>query len=121
MLRTLDTIERFKRVPVQPGTTSPLLIYFGTILTKSSLNSEESVELGKLVMSQNKKPLLDNWWKVRGWVWDPKAYAWGSALARGALLSAECLQTHSVSSFTASAGWRYHVKTFPDCARSLLL
>ncbi len=38
----------------------------GTILTKSSLNPLESVELGRLVMSQNKKQLLDNWWKV-GW------------------------------------------------------
>lgn len=66
VLRTRETIERFKRVPTQPGTTSPLLIYFGTILTKSSLNADESVELGRLVMSQNKKPLLDNWWKVGG-------------------------------------------------------
>jgi clathrin heavy chain len=66
VLRTLETIERFKRVPTQPGQTSPLLIYFGTILTKSSLNAEESVELGRLVMTQNKKVLLDNWWKVRG-------------------------------------------------------
>ena len=65
VLRTRETIERFKRVPAQPGQTSPLLIYFGTILTKSSLNAEETVELGRLVMSQNKKPLLDNWWKVR--------------------------------------------------------
>lgn len=65
VLRTRETIERFKRVPTQPGQTSPLLIYFGTILTKSSLNADESVELGTLVMAQNKKPLLDNWWKVR--------------------------------------------------------
>ena len=64
VLRTRETLERFKRVPTQPGQTSPLLIYFGTILTKSSLNAEESVELGRLVMAQNKKVLLDNWWKV---------------------------------------------------------
>lgn len=65
-LRTKETIESFKRVPAQAGQTSPLLVYFGTILTKSSLNELESVELGRLVMSQNKKQLLDNWWKVRG-------------------------------------------------------
>ncbi|PRW61204.1 clathrin heavy chain [Chlorella sorokiniana] len=62
-LRTKETIESFKRVPAQPGQTSPLLVYFGTILTKSALNPLESVELGRLVMSQNKKQLLDNWWK----------------------------------------------------------
>ncbi len=64
VLRTSETIEKFKRVPVQPGTTSPLLVYFGTLLTKSKLNAYESVELSKLVLSQNKKHLLDNWLKV---------------------------------------------------------
>lgn len=63
VLRTRETIERFKRIPAQPGQTSPLLVYFGTILTKSTLNADETVELGRLVMGQNKKPLLDNWWK----------------------------------------------------------
>jgi clathrin heavy chain len=67
VLRTGETIESFKRVPAQPGQTSPLLVYFGTILTKSALNPLESVELGRLVMAQNKKQLLDNWWKVRCW------------------------------------------------------
>ncbi len=66
VLRTAETIESFKRVPAAPGQTSPLLVYFGTILTKSSLNPLESVELGRLVIQQNKKQLLDNWWKVRG-------------------------------------------------------
>lgn len=74
-LRTKETIESFKRVPAQPGQTSPLLVYFGTILTKSRLNPLESVELGSLVMSQNKKQLLDNWWKVRG--------SWGGGLMGG--------------------------------------
>jgi clathrin heavy chain len=63
VLRTKETVEAFKRVPAVPGQTSPLLVYFGTILTKSSLNAFESVELGRLVMSQNKKQLLDNWYK----------------------------------------------------------
>lgn len=63
ILRTKETVEGFKRVPAQPGQTSPLLVYFGTILTKASLNDFESVELGRLVMSQNKKQLLDNWYK----------------------------------------------------------
>lgn len=63
VLRTKDTVEGFKRVPAQPGQSSPLLVYFGTILTKSQLNAFESVELGRLVLSQNKKQLLDNWYK----------------------------------------------------------
>lgn len=63
VLRTPETVETFKRVAVAPGQTSPLLVYFGTILTKSSLNAFESVELGRLVLGQGKKPLLDNWWR----------------------------------------------------------
>lgn len=66
MLRTSNTVEMFKRVPSQPPATSPLLVYFGVLLTKSKLNAFESVELSKLVLSQNKKHLLDNWLKVGG-------------------------------------------------------
>lgn len=62
-LRTKATIERFKSVPPQPGQTSPLLQYFGILLTKGRLNEFETVELGKLVLQQNKKQLLDNWFK----------------------------------------------------------
>lgn len=63
-LRTRETIEKFKRVPPQPGQTSPLLVYFGTLLTRGKLNAFESVELSQLVISQNKKHLLDNWFKA---------------------------------------------------------
>ena len=61
MLRTKETIDKFKAVPPVPGQTSPLLVYFGTLLTKGKLNAYESVELSLLVLSQNKKHLLDNW------------------------------------------------------------
>ena len=61
VLRTKVTIDKFKSVAVQPGQTSPLLVYFGTLLTRGKLNSYESVELSRLVLSQNKKHLLDNW------------------------------------------------------------
>ena len=44
--------------------TSPLLVYFGTLLTRGKLNAFESVELSRLVLSQKKKHLLDNWFKV---------------------------------------------------------
>ena len=62
-LRTKETIERFKQVPPQQGTTNPLLVYFGTLLQKGQLNAFESVELSRLVIGQNKKPLLDGWFK----------------------------------------------------------
>eukprot|EP00958_Prasinococcus_capsulatus_P003761 scaffold346_cov387-Prasinococcus_capsulatus_cf.AAC.4 len=61
VLRTPQTIQKFQQVPQQPGQPSPLLQYFGTLLTKGKLNALETVELAKLVLSQNKKALLDNW------------------------------------------------------------
>jgi clathrin heavy chain len=63
VLRTPETIAKFKAVPPQPGQSSPLLVYFGTLLTKGKLNAYESVELSTLVLQQNKKHLLDNWLK----------------------------------------------------------
>ncbi|CAM6119092.1 unnamed protein product [Calypogeia fissa] len=61
ILRTPDTVAKFQSVPVQPGQTSPLLQYFGTLLTKGKLNQFESLELSRLVVNQNKKNLLENW------------------------------------------------------------
>eukprot|EP00217_Crustomastix_stigmatica_P007377 CAMPEP_0183790040 /NCGR_PEP_ID=MMETSP0803_2-20130417/775_1 /TAXON_ID=195967 /ORGANISM="Crustomastix stigmata, Strain CCMP3273" /LENGTH=1665 /DNA_ID=CAMNT_0026034229 /DNA_START=270 /DNA_END=5267 /DNA_ORIENTATION=+ len=63
ILRTRDTISKFQAIPVQPGQTSPLLQYFGICLAKGQLNSFEAVELARLVISQNKKHLLENWLK----------------------------------------------------------
>ena len=54
-------MERLKAVPPQPGQKAPLLVYFGNLLARGSLNALESVELGRLVLSQNKKELLLNW------------------------------------------------------------
>lgn len=61
MLRTKETVDRFKAVPPAPGQSSPLLVYFGTLLTRGRLNKFESVELAQLVVAQSKKHLLDNW------------------------------------------------------------
>ena len=61
VLRTKETVDRFKAVPPAPGQSSPLLVYFGTLLTRGRLNTFESVELAQLVVAQNKKHLLDNW------------------------------------------------------------
>jgi len=60
-LRTRETVARFASAPAAAGATSPLLTYFGTCLQRGKLNALESVELARLVVSQNKKALLDTW------------------------------------------------------------
>lgn len=60
-LRTKETISRFQMVPTPSGQNPPLLQYFGACLQKGKLYSFEAVELAKLVLSQGKKHLLDNW------------------------------------------------------------
>ena len=52
-----------KQVPTQPGTTSPLLQYFGILLDQGKLNKYESIELCKPVIQQGKKQLLEKWLK----------------------------------------------------------
>ncbi|GBG88209.1 hypothetical protein CBR_g46777 [Chara braunii] len=61
ILRKPETILRFQSVPAIPGQTSPLLQYFGALLSKGSLNAVEAIELSKLVLAQNKRNLLENW------------------------------------------------------------
>ncbi|EFJ17279.1 hypothetical protein SELMODRAFT_115182 [Selaginella moellendorffii] len=61
VLRTPETVAKLQLITVPPGQTSPLLQYFGTLLTKGRLNAFESLELSRLVVSQSKKHLLENW------------------------------------------------------------
>lgn len=63
ILRTPETIERFKQVPVPQGQLSPILQYFGILLEKSVLNKYESLELTRPVMAQGRKQLLERWLK----------------------------------------------------------
>ncbi|KAL6748149.1 vesicle coat protein clathrin, heavy chain [Haematococcus lacustris] len=63
MLRTKEVMERLKAVSPQPGQKPPILVYLGVLLQKGKLNPQESVELARLVLSQNKKELLINWYK----------------------------------------------------------
>ncbi|KAI9012382.1 hypothetical protein DFJ74DRAFT_710372 [Hyaloraphidium curvatum] len=63
ILRTPETIERFKQVPVQPGQMSPILQYFGILLEKGQLNKHESLELARPVLLQGRKQLLEKWLK----------------------------------------------------------
>ncbi|KAG0245932.1 putative CHC1-clathrin heavy chain [Mortierella sp. GBAus27b] len=63
ILRTAQTIERFKQVQVPQGTLSPTLQYFGTLLERGELNKFESLELAKPVLAQGRKQLLEKWLK----------------------------------------------------------
>ena len=62
-MRTPQTIERFKQLPVPPGQISPILQYFGILLEKGELNKFESLELARPVLLQGKKQLLEKWLK----------------------------------------------------------
>ena len=63
ILRTPQTIERLKMVPLAPGQTSPLLQYFGILLERGQLNKHESLELARPVLMQGRKQLLEKWLK----------------------------------------------------------
>ena len=60
-LRTIATIQRYQRLPIQPGATPPLLVYFGGLLERGKLNKIETIELSRLVMSQGRLELLNKW------------------------------------------------------------
>ncbi|KAG0326315.1 hypothetical protein BGZ99_009753 [Dissophora globulifera] len=63
LLRTPQTIERFKHLTVGAGQVSPILQYFGILLEKGELNKFESLELAKPVLTQGRKHLLEKWLK----------------------------------------------------------
>ena len=51
LLRNMDTINKFKALPQQPGSPAPILIYFNALLQSTKLNEIESVELAKPVIA----------------------------------------------------------------------
>lgn len=61
-IRNNDTINKFKQIQGPPG-TSPLLVYFQTLLEKGTLNKVESIELSNLMLSQNRKNFVEEWVK----------------------------------------------------------
>jgi clathrin heavy chain len=63
ILRTSQTIDMFKQVPVQQGQLSPILQYFGILLERGKLNKYESLELARPVLVQGRKQLLEKWLK----------------------------------------------------------
>lgn len=62
-LRTLQTIDRLKAVPVQDGQLSVILQYFSILLDKGDLNQDETLELVRPVLAQNRKHLVEKWVK----------------------------------------------------------
>nr|CAG8563230.1 8822_t:CDS:10 [Entrophospora candida] len=61
-LRTQRTIDLLKViVNVPPGDVLPFEQYFTILLEKGNLNKQESLELARPVMTQNKKELLEKW------------------------------------------------------------
>ncbi|KAG2218281.1 hypothetical protein INT45_002403 [Circinella minor] len=63
ILRTVDTIERFRNLPAVPNQLSPILKYLGLLLEKGGLNRYESLEMAKPILQQNRQPLLEKWLK----------------------------------------------------------
>ncbi|CCH60283.1 hypothetical protein TBLA_0C04870 [Henningerozyma blattae CBS 6284] len=62
-LRNQNTINRLKNIQSAPGTISPLLVYFSTLLDNGKLNKEETIELARPVLQQNRKQLFEKWLK----------------------------------------------------------
>ncbi len=60
-LRTPQTTARFQGLPSQGSGLTPHLQYFGTLLDKGPLNKLESLELGRLVLQQSRKHLIEKW------------------------------------------------------------
>ena len=60
-LRTPQTTARFQGLPSHGTGLTPHLQYFGTLLDKGPLNKVETLELGRLVLQQNRKHLIEKW------------------------------------------------------------
>lgn len=60
-LRTPATIARFQQIPAQPGQVPPLLQYFSILLETGRLNEQESIEVAKPVLQQQRMPLMEKW------------------------------------------------------------
>lgn len=62
-LRNGNTINRLKNIQAAPGAISPILLYFSTLLDKGKLNKEETIELARPVLQQDRKQLFEKWLK----------------------------------------------------------
>lgn len=62
-LRTPATIARFQQIPAEPGQVPPLLQYFSILLETGKLNEQESIEVARPVLQQQRMPLMEKWLK----------------------------------------------------------
>lgn len=62
-LRNQNTINRLKNIQAAPGSITPILLYFSTLLDKGKLNKEETIELARPVLQQDRKQLFEKWLK----------------------------------------------------------
>lgn len=62
-LRTPATIQRFQQIPAEPGQVPPLLQYFSILLETGRLNEQESIEVARPVLQQQRLPLMEKWLK----------------------------------------------------------
>lgn len=62
-LRTPATIARFQQIPAEPGQIPPLLQYFSILLETGRLNEQESIEVARPVLQQQRMPLMEKWLK----------------------------------------------------------
>lgn len=62
-LRTPATIARFQQIPAEPNAVPPVLQYFSTLLESGRLNEQESIEVAKPVLQQNRMNLMEKWLK----------------------------------------------------------
>ncbi|KAK1935936.1 clathrin heavy chain [Babesia divergens] len=60
-LRTPEIMNRFINAPVSPGQSSPALHYFSVLLEQGRLTSQESLELVRPVVAQDRKELIKQW------------------------------------------------------------
>ena len=62
-LRTPATIARFQQIPAGPGQIPPVLQYFSVLLETGKLNEQESIEVARPVLQQQRLPLMEKWLK----------------------------------------------------------
>lgn len=60
-LRTIETINKFKSLPPQPGQGQPILMYFTVLLENVTLNADESLELCRPVLAQGRIAMVEDW------------------------------------------------------------
>eukprot|EP00049_Salpingoeca_infusionum_P005686 m.95267 g.95267 ORF g.95267 m.95267 type:complete len:1670 (+) comp13054_c0_seq1:74-5083(+) len=63
VLRTPETMMKLKSATVPAGQQSPLLKYFTFLLESGKLNQQESIELCRPVVEQNRSELVEKWLK----------------------------------------------------------